>query len=88
MPGTVCICLVAAIATKCMLLVVDAKDVLAAQLPQDEGQALQYGDLGAKALGRYGAIIINSSLVITQAGFSIAYLMCARTMVWCPFGAS
>jgi proton-coupled amino acid transporter len=60
---------VAALCTYCMVLLVECKYML-----KSKG-AVTYGDVVWHALGLPGLIAVEVSLVITQAGFSTAYLV-------------
>ncbi|KAF1322925.1 Amino acid/auxin permease, partial [Globisporangium splendens] len=62
---------VAAISTYAMLLVVQCKY----KLKEQGRHVTKYGEIGQIAMGRFGAILVNSSLVISQTGFCVAYLI-------------
>lgn len=51
-----------------MLLVVDCKY----QLEARGLRIATYGDIGRAAFGRYGQVLVNVALVVSQTGFSVA----------------
>eukprot|EP01062_Namystynia_karyoxenos_P066948 TRINITY_DN60864_c0_g1_i1.p1 TRINITY_DN60864_c0_g1~~TRINITY_DN60864_c0_g1_i1.p1 ORF type:complete len:471 (+),score=137.86 TRINITY_DN60864_c0_g1_i1:107-1519(+) len=62
---------VALICLHCMYLIVDCKECL-----ERRGVTVkQYGDIGYHAYGVYGQRIVDFSLVVTQVGFCIAYII-------------
>lgn len=51
-------------------LVIDSSDIITAKI-----QDLSYGDLGYFAMGRFGRMVVDSVLLISQVGFCCAYLI-------------
>lgn len=51
-----------------MLLVVQCKY----KLKERGRHVTKYGEIGEIAMGRFGAILVNSALVISQTGFCVA----------------
>lgn len=70
--GVVCLSSVSALNVHCMLLLVSTRKRL-----EDLGHRgiAGYGDVGRIVLGTRGETLVNASLVISQVGFSTAYLI-------------
>ena len=70
--GVVCLSSVSALNVHCMLLLVSTRKRL-----EDLGLRgiAGYGDVGRIVLGTRGETLVNASLVISQVGFSTAYLI-------------
>lgn len=62
---------VAAVSTYAMMLVVQCKY----KLKQQGKNITKYGEIGYFAMGPIGSLVVNTALVISQTGFSIAYLI-------------
>ena len=67
--GSLTMTVIAILSTYCMLLVVRCKYKL------KDKNASTYGDVGFYAIGRWGQILVEASLVLTQTGFCTAYLI-------------
>ncbi|TMW62006.1 hypothetical protein Poli38472_009499 [Pythium oligandrum] len=73
--GLATLIFVASISTYAMLLVVQCKYKL-----KERGITVKtYGEIGYQALGRVGTLLVDTALVISQAGFCVAYLIFIST---------
>lgn len=69
--GLATLVVVAIVSTYAMLLIVQCKYKL-----KERGVTVTtYGDIGYHALGRPGRLLVNTAIVISQAGFCVAYLI-------------
>ena len=71
-PASTILIVVAVLCTHCMLQVVRCKRVITEELGKPVSQL---GDIGFWAFGRSGALLVDASMIISQTGFSAAYLI-------------
>ncbi|TMW62007.1 hypothetical protein Poli38472_009500 [Pythium oligandrum] len=81
--GLVIIITIASITAFCMLLIVECKYKVKSRYGVT---ATTYGEIGRALMGAKGEWLVNSSLILAQVGFSVAYLLFISENVHAYFG--
>ncbi|XP_065831286.1 uncharacterized protein [Oscarella lobularis] len=91
MEGFIIMTLIGLVSTKAMLLLIDCKykllakrpngssthdvETVEAASPQIPDRDIEYGDIGYYAIGSFGRYLVEVSIIVSQVGFSCAYLI-------------